>query len=279
MSVNWKYAICVELLLKKGLTHKQIFEKLVAWGYHGLEITPFTLEKLITEASTAELQSLAKLAAEHGIDLCAMHWFYSGVPGVHLTSSDPETRWRTLTYTCKALEACNTLGVVIVVIGSPRQRSFDPEEMDSSTAYLNAIELLKLAAPHAEKHNVDICFEPLGPDETNFGNTMEDCAFLVDSVGSPRVVPHLDVKQLQSEDTQATELITRWGAKAGHFHANGANMLGPSNSGLDFAPIFEALARSGYEGGWVSVESFKEVPDIELQAAEDIVCMRAAEPK
>ena len=62
--------------------------------------------------------------------------------------------------------------------------------------------------------------EPLGPSETDFINTAEEGARLMDAVGHPNFVLHLDVKAMSSEPTPIPDIIRQYAPRTGHFHAN-----------------------------------------------------------
>jgi sugar phosphate isomerase/epimerase len=83
---------------------------------------------------------------------------------------------------------------------------------------------------------------------------------------------------MHTDDAPIPDLVRRYGAKAGHFHANDANRRGPGFGEVDFVPIFRALKKSGYDG-WVSVEVFDYTPDPVTIARESIRYMRECEAK
>ena len=96
---------------------------------------------------------------------------------------------------------------------------------------------------------------------------------LIRRIDHPSFVLHLDVKAMSTDDGPTTALIRRYGARAGHFHANDVNRRGPGFGKTDFVPIFQALKDSGY-AGWVSVEVFDYSPDQETIARESIRYMQ-----
>ena len=111
------------------------------------------------------------------------------------------------------------------------------------------------------------------PSETDFVNTCAEASQLIAMVGHPNFVLHLDVKAMSSEPTPVANLIRQFGATAGHFHANDANLRGPGFGDVDFVPIFRALDNAGYDR-WVSVEVFDYTPDPETIARDSIAYMK-----
>ena len=123
---------------------------------------------------------------------------------------------------------------------------------------------------------VDLCFEPLAPDDTDFINTCEQGARLVRQVGHPHFKLHMDVKAQSSErGASVPELIRKYAKDAGHFHAQDVNLRGPGMGQVDFRPIMQALVDSGYKG-WVSVEVFDFSPGAEETARQSIACLKNA---
>ena len=110
------------------------------------------------------------------------------------------------------------------------------------------------------------------PAETDFVNTCADAVRLGEMVAHRNFGLHLDVKAMSSEPTPVPDLIRRYCDRAGHFHANDANLRGPGFGAVDFVPIFRALGESGY-AGWVSVEVFDYSPDPETIASRSLEYM------
>ncbi len=264
-----KFAICNELF--EGWAFDRVCRFIKTTGYDGLEVAPFTLAPRITDVTPARRAELRRQAADAGVAIIGLHWLLAKTEGFHLTSPDAGVRRRTTAYLVSLAEACRDLGGSIMVFGSPMQRSY-PAEVSADDAFRWAADAFREAMPAVAACGVTICMEPLTTAETNFINSCADGAGLVEAVGHPRFVLHLDVKAMSSEPTPVPELIRRYAGAAGHFHVNDTNLKGPGAGDTDFVPIFQALAEARYDR-WVSVEVFDFTPDPETIARESLAYM------
>ena len=264
-----RFATCNEMF--EGWPFDSVCRFVKSAGYDGLEVAPFTLGPRITDVAPARRRELRQQADDAGVEIVGLHWLLAKTEGFHLTSPDEETRRRTGAYLVSLAEACHDLGGRVMVFGSPGQRSRLPGRPVESTMSL-AAETFRLALPAMQSLGVTLCMEPLGAVETDFINTCAEALELAAIVDHPNFVLHLDVKAMCSEPTPPVELIRKYGAKAGHFHANDANRRGPGFGDVDFVPLFAALEESGYDG-WVSVEVFDFTPDPETIATRSLEYM------
>lgn len=267
-----RFAICNELF--EGWEFDRVCRFVKDAGYDGLELAPFTLAPAITDVSAERRAELRKQAGKAGVEIIGLHWLLAGTEGMHLTSADPAVRRRTAEYLVALAQATRDLGGTLMVFGSPKQRSLQPG-VTWDQAFDHAVEVFRAAMPQVAANDVRICMEPLAPVETDFINTCAEGMRLVDAVGHPGFVLHLDVKAMSSEGTPVTELIERFAPRTGHFHANDPNRRGPGFGDVDFVPIFDALRRANYDG-WVSVEVFDYTPDPETIATKSAEYMRTS---
>jgi sugar phosphate isomerase/epimerase len=270
-----RYAICNETF--EGWDHAHVCRLVADLGYTGLEIAPFTLAPRITEATAEQRRQLRQQAAECGVQILGMHWLLAKTEGLMITSPDLSIRQRTADYLVELARACRDLGGDIMVFGSPAQRRIPSGSTREQTADY-AVDTFRRALPGIAACDVKLCLEPLAPTEADFINTCAEAVALLDRLPHPNFQLHLDVKALSSESTPIPELIQRYAARTGHFHANDANRRGPGFGATDFVPIFRALYKAHYQG-WVSVEVFDHSPDPETIARESIRYMRECEKK
>ena len=265
-----KFAICQELF--EGWDWKRQCQFIAETGYTGIEVAPFTLGDRITDVTAARRKELKKVAADHGLTICGLHWLLAKTTGLHLTTFDSAIRQATTAYFIELGRACADLGGDILVFGSPAQRSLE-RGMSREQAYANAAEVFRGAMPALADRGVTICMEPLTSQETDFVNTCAEAAELIAAVDHPCFRLHQDVKAMLSEPMPIPELIALYKPVTRHFHVNDKNLLGPGMGSTDYHPIFAALLQSGYSG-WVSVEVFDYRPGAEHIARESLQYMQ-----
>jgi len=268
-----KFGICNELY--ENWDFADVCRSVKSIGYDGLEIAPFTLAPLITDVSASRRAELRRIMEETGVECIGLHWLLAKTEGFYLTTPDSAIRLKTLDYLKALTECCRDLGGKIMVFGSPKQRDLLPGVSDE-TAMGYAAEVFSALTPTLAECGVTLCLEPLAPSETNFLNTIDQANVLIERVGHPNFRLHLDVKAQSSEpNTTVPELWARHGADARHAHAQDVNLKGPGMGQVDFGPIVQSLAASGYPG-YLSVEVFDFTPGAEETARISLTTLRQA---
>jgi len=267
-----KIALCNEVFRDTPI--EETIAKAARLGYDGVEIAPFTIASSVEEIPAARRASIREAARRAGIEIAGLHWLLASPPGLHMTAADAAVRERTYAYLRALLEFCGDVGGTVVVLGSPKQRSV-PEGVDPRDAWKRAVEGLRTCGPAAKKRGVTFCFEPLHARETNFINTAEEAWRLVGEIGHPSFSVILDMKAMSGMPDGIVGTIRKYGARAGHFHANDPSGVGPGMGDQDFFEPLRALRASGYRG-WISVEPFVYEPDPETVARTAVETIRRA---
>ena len=268
-----RFGICNELF--EGWDFAKLCRAVKAIGYEGLEIAPFTLAPTINDLSPLRRRKIRSMVEDAGLINIGLHWLLAKTEGFYLTTPDASVRRKTADYLRSLVEATHELGGSLMVFGSPKQRDLLPGvSHDQALDY--AAEVFLEITPTLAALNIDFCLEPLAPSETDFLNTCEQANALIARVNHPNFVLHMDVKAQSSErDATVPELIGKYAAKSGHFHAQDVNLRGPGMGSVDFGPIMKALVNSGYDR-WVSVEVFDFTPGAEETAIASLHCLREA---
>jgi sugar phosphate isomerase/epimerase len=265
-----RYAICNETF--EGWDHARICRQAAELGYTGLEMAPFTLAPRITDVTPAQRRQLRQEAEAAGIQIIGLHWLLAKTEGLQLTSPDPAVRQRTADYLVELARGCRELGGELMVFGSPAQRRI-PAGATPQAATDYAVDTFRRSVNGIADTGVKLCLEPLAPAEADFIQTAAEAVAILERIGHPNFVLHLDVKAMSSEAFPIPDLIRKHAARTGHFHANDANRRGPGFGDVGFVPIFRALKEASYKG-WVSVEVFDYNPDPVTIARESIRYMR-----
>ncbi len=265
-----KFGICNEIFKDWSLEDTFAFAKKA--GYDAVEIAPFTIAQYVTNIPLAERGRIRDAAARAQIEISGIHWVLVQTEGMHLTSPEKATRTRTARYFVDLVDFCADIGGTRIIVGSPKQRNV-PEGVSCEQAWDLAEETFRDSVKRAGERGVVICFEPLGPGETNFINTAEEAIFFARQFNSPAMSVILDVKAMATEEKPIPQIIRESTGQFAYFHANDPNLKGPGFGGMNFAPIAAALHEARYDGV-VSVEVFKFDEGPEVIATQSIEYLR-----
>ena len=126
--------------------------------------------------------------------------------------------------------------------------------MPLTDARAEAIAFFGELTTRTEGHGTCFCFEPLGPDDSDFINSAFESLDIVNEVASPALRVQLDAKALVENDEARIETFKAVEPMLVHFHANepGLDVLGSTGS-VDHKALGGMLQNIGYEG-YVSIE-------------------------
>ena len=259
-----KFALCNEVL--RTMPFEQQCRTAAALGYAGLEVAPFTLAEDPMKLGDERAVQFRKIAHDHGLQICGLHWLLVAPTGLSIVSSDLAVRDRTVAVMRRLIELCALMGGSYLVHGSPKQRSVPPGS-SREQALARATECFSQVAPTARDFGVTYCIEPLSTRETDLINTVAEAVRIVDQVGSPGLKTMIDCSAAGQTETETIEvLMARWmpSGHIAHVQVNDPNRRGPGQGQMRFAPIIETIAQMQAMGryeGIVAVEPFDYVPD------------------
>jgi sugar phosphate isomerase/epimerase len=265
-----RFAICNEIF--EGWPWERVCDYVRDLGYEGLEVAPFTLADSAEQVSPQRRAELRQAAEARGVEVLGLHWLLVKPPGLYITHPDAAVRRRTADYFVQLVGLCADLGGNVMVIGSPKQRNLLPG-VTRERAMAFAREVFMPALDPAARRGVTLAFEPLGPAETDFLNTVADAIELVEQVSHPSFRLNIDVKAMSSEPRPIPDVIRSAKGHVAHVQVNDPNLLGPGMGEVKFEPIVAALREIGYDG-WLSVEAFDLKPGPERIATESIEYLR-----
>jgi sugar phosphate isomerase/epimerase len=176
------------------------------------------------------------------------------IPGSVKVTGPNTDEAKQMAYVTGALDRMKRLGVEYIVFGSSGARSF-PNGFPKERAYAQLVDFCKRVAPEAQRRGITILIEPLRTQESNIINPVRDGFELVKAVNHPNFQLMADFYHI-AYNHEDPEIVVEARDYIHHLHmANPVGRVFPlSWKEYDYAPFFEALRRSGYQGR-ISIEA------------------------
>ncbi len=171
-----------------------------------------------------------------------------------ISSGDPENVARGEARLNLALSVTRDLGAGLLtgVLYSARGRYGLPP---TEAGRWNCLRVLARLAERAAAADITLGVEAVNRYDSNLVNTASQALALIDQVGAPNLVVHLDSYHMNLEEGDPAAAIERSGARLGYVQ------LGESHRGylgtgrIEFGSLFRALAKVGYQGP-ITFEAF-----------------------
>ncbi len=242
--------LAVSNIALPAFDHTEQFYALAELGLTGVEIAPSRVWKETWHGLSAEQVSAYQKAMEAaGLKAVGLHSLFFDRPELGLFK-DPELRAGSLEFLTHLSAVCRDLGGKTLIWGGGRKRGETPAD----EAHAEAVEFMGELCRRISDHGPVFCFEPLGPDSTDFINSALEAKAIADAVDHPALAIQLDAKALFQNDEVKADLFATVADQLVHFHANEPDLGVIGSSGeIDHATIGSLLRGIGYEG-YVSIE-------------------------
>lgn len=230
--------------------HSNEIGKLAELGLDGIEIAPSRIWRDTWRGlSTNKVSDYRRIIESAGLDVVGLHSLFYDHPELGLFK-EPAARAQSLDFLEHLSKVCRDLGGRTLIYGGGRRRG----DLAPDAARAEAVEFLGELTARVEAHGTCFCFEPLGPEDSDFINSAIESLSIVREVASPALAVQLDAKALVENVEAKPELFRKVADHLVHFHANepGLGVLG-STGQVDHAALGAMLREIGYEG-YVSIE-------------------------
>jgi len=230
--------------------HGHELKRLAEIGLKGLEIAPSRVwHDTWRGLKSSDIAIYRKLVEASGLKVIGLHSLFYDHPELGLFK-DENTRADTLKFMQHLSGICRDLGGTTLIYGGGRKRGDLPLE----DAFEEAISFFGELNNRIEDHGTVFCFEPLGPDDTDFINTVSESIRIVTSVNSPSLRVQLDAKALIENGDVEASVFDDVKPFLVHYHANepGLGVLG-STGKVDHAQLGSMLKAINYNE-FVSIE-------------------------
>lgn len=219
-------------------------------GIDGLEIAPSRRWRDTWHGlSNADVSSYRKDIETAGLKVVGLHSLFFDHPELGLFK-DPERRSESLNFLEHLSGICRDLGGRTLIYGGGRRRG----KVSVENARSEAISFIGELCQRIENHGTCFCFEPLGPNDTDFINSALESFAIAQVINHPAVRVQLDAKALVENDEAVPSTFAAVAPMLVHFHANepGLNVLGSSGS-INHASLGKMLRDICYNG-YISIE-------------------------
>lgn len=152
-------------------------------------------------------------------------------------------------YMVKACARAGRLGIRKIIIGNGKARWLLDETSIQKES--NFIDLLSLFSGICAENGIEMILEPLGPDYSNYINTLPQAVRVVKAAGNPNLFIMADLRHLY-RGGESYEDIVDCAAYLHHVHIDypkvfPARPFPTADDGFDYGPFLDAVKRAGYD--------------------------------
>jgi sugar phosphate isomerase/epimerase len=230
--------------------HSADLSKLAEIGYGGLEVAPSRVWEDTWKGLSNESVTRYRSQIENaGLTVVGLHSLVFDHPELQLFGDVGSTS-NTLQFMIHLSSVCRDLGGKTLIWGGGRRRGNVPPE----DAFKRAVEFMITLCDKTAEHGTTFCFEPLGPSDSDFINSVLDAKEFAETVNRPNHRIQIDAKALVENDEIDLNIFNAVASEIVHFHANepGLVVIGRTNT-VDHARIGEML-RGVHYNGFISAE-------------------------
>jgi D-psicose/D-tagatose/L-ribulose 3-epimerase len=158
-----------------------------------------------------------------------------------------------------ALETAHALGCRFLGGVTYSELGYRSGKPPTEAEYDNIVLTVKPVAKRAGELGIAFGIEPCNRYETHLLNTAAQGLKLIERIGEPNVVIHLDTYHMNIEEKGIGNGIRTAGRHAPYIHMSESDRGVPGTGTVNWEDAFEALSATGFDGDLV-MESFVSVP-------------------
>jgi len=230
--------------------HTEEIDQLASLGFSGLEVAPSRAWRDTWKGLTSsEVKNYRKSVEAAGLSVVGLHSLLFDQPELALFS-ERETRENTLSYLTHLSKICRDLGGKTLIWGAGRKHS----GLNFDLAEERALEFIRDLLSRVQDHGTCFCFEPLGPGDTNFVNSVLEAIELVKIIDHSAFQIQIDSKALMENDEVNASVFQKASPYLVHYHANEPGFGSLDGAGrVEHGKMAEFLCSVNYTG-YVSLE-------------------------
>ena len=158
--------LSVSNIALKAYRHLEELKSLPIMGFLGLEVAPSRVWKDTWKGlSPNSVEKYRNEVEKAGLSIVGLHSLFYDKPELGLFR-DAETRQLTLDFMVHLSKLCRDLGGKTLIYGAGRWRG----NLSLNDAISYSLDFFSDLIPRIEEHKTVVCFEPLGPMDSDFIN-------------------------------------------------------------------------------------------------------------
>jgi D-psicose/D-tagatose/L-ribulose 3-epimerase len=177
-----------------------------------------------------------------------------------ITADDPRVRAGGVAYLKGCVDAAHGMGADsvsgVIYVEHGKRPDLRPDE----TVWSHAADALREAGQYAAQAGVRLGLEPVNRYESCLINTCAQAMSMIDRIGLPNVMVHLDTYHMAMEEKDWRAPVLLAGDKLCHIHLCENDRGIPGTGLVRWDVLFDALREIGYQG-YGAMESFFSVSD------------------
>ena len=234
-----------------GREHLDLMPRVKEWGFDIIEIARFNWDGF----PAAEIR---RAAERNGLGVATC----TALPGVSLIHDDAGERAKAVEFMRQAIDSTAEMGGRIVAGPIYSPVGFHTGAPRTGGEWQREVESLQTITAFLDEYEVELGVEPLNRFETHFLNTAADGARLCDEVGHRRVGLLYDTFHANIEEKSQAGAIAAAARHLKHVHSCENDRGVPGTGHIEWAAVFAALRKAGYDG-CLTIESFGfAIPEI-----------------
>jgi sugar phosphate isomerase/epimerase len=230
--------------------HDATLTSLAAVGVEALEVAPSRRWENTWEGLQAsEVSAYRKAIEGAGLHIIGLHSLLFDHKEL-LLFGDTASQRKLADFLVHLSEICRDLGGRTLIWGGGRLRGTVPQE----DALTFTIDFMGDICNRVAEHGTAFCFEPLGPNDSDFINSALDALQICHAIDHPALAMQLDAKALVENNEVIQEIFSAVASDLIHVHANEPGLAVVGSSGIvDHVKIGAMLHEINYDK-YVSAE-------------------------
>jgi len=228
--------------------HEGFLGELAACGVRGLEVAPSRVWRDTSGIANADVAAYRRAVEGAGLEVIGLHSLFFDRPDLGLFRA-ADRRRESLEFLVHLSGICRDLGGRTLIWGGGRRRG----SVSKAEAFDEAVNFVGDLCTRIDSHGTSLCFEPLGPADSDFINSVQDVLAIVEAVGHRRFAIQLDAKALYENGEDDAKAFSAVSGRLVHFHANQPGLLSLDEGPVNHSSLGACLRRIGYNG-FVSIE-------------------------